>query len=163
MVNNQNGPQRFWFVQLKRWPDWTFLVTRKHSEACNRTNIVLVWTEQHSKVFMRVYKLSPKNSWLVMHSFLVTLVILILLSLFLKQCILYPKSLFSIPHTRSRKKGNGYMQAFGSFGASISGIDCVEKRYRWLVSGCLEHHRPVLTKACPHKLSQKITAPKACT
>ena len=31
----------------------------------------------------------------------------------------------------------------------------VDKRYLWLVNGCLEHHRPIITNACSPKRSQK--------
>ena len=30
----------------------------------------------------------------------------------------------------------------------------VDKRYLWLVNGCLEYHRPIITIACPFKRSQ---------
>jgi len=32
-----------------------------------------------------------------------------------------------------------------SFGATISGIIWVDKRYLWLVNGCLDYHRPIIT------------------
>ena len=31
----------------------------------------------------------------------------------------------------------------------------VDKRYLWLVNGCLEYHRPIVTNPCPPKRSQK--------
>ena len=39
-----------------------------------------------------------------------------------------------------------WVQAFGS---------TVNKRWLWLVNGCLEYHRPIITNACPPKWSQK--------
>ena len=47
-----------------------------------------------------------------------------------------------------------------SFGAKISGIVRVDKRYLWLVNGCLEYHRPIITSACPLKRSQTSLRPK---
>ena len=37
----------------------------------------------------------------------------------------------------------------------ISGMVWVDKRYLWLVNGCLEYHRPIRTNTCPPKPSQK--------
>ena len=47
-----------------------------------------------------------------------------------------------------------------SFGAKNSGIVQVDKRYLWLVNGCLEYHRPIITSACPLKRSQTSLRPK---
>ena len=47
-----------------------------------------------------------------------------------------------------------------SFGAKISGIVRVDKRYLWLVNGCPEYHRPIITSACPLKRSQTSLRPK---
>ena len=47
-----------------------------------------------------------------------------------------------------------------SFGAKISGIVRVDKRYLWLVNGCLEYHRPIITSACSLKRSQTSLRPK---
>ena len=41
------------------------------------------------------------------------------------------------------------------FGAMISGIISLDKRYFWLVNGFLEYHPPIITNACPPKWSQK--------
>ena len=41
------------------------------------------------------------------------------------------------------------------FGAMISGIISLDKRYLWLVNGFLEYHPPIITNTCPPKWSQK--------
>ena len=46
-----------------------------------------------------------------------------------------------------------------AFGAAISGIAWVDKRYLWLGKGCLEYDRPIITDACPPKPSQKSPQP----
>ena len=43
-----------------------------------------------------------------------------------------------------------------SFGATISGIVWVDKRYLWLVNSCPGYHRPMITNACVPKQSQKL-------
>ena len=52
----------------------------------------------------------------------------------------------------SRKLDGVWVQVFG---AMISGIVWVDRRYLWLVNGCLEYHQPIITNACPSKWSQK--------
>ena len=49
-----------------------------------------------------------------------------------------------------------------TFGATVSGVVWVDKRYMylWLVNSCLEYHRPIITNACPPKQSQKSLHPK---
>ena len=47
-----------------------------------------------------------------------------------------------------------------SFGARISGIVWVDKRYLRLVNGCLDYHRPIITSACPLKRSHTSLRPK---
>ena len=47
-----------------------------------------------------------------------------------------------------------------AFGATISGIDWLGKRYLWLVYGCLGYHRPIVTNACPPKWSQRSLLPQ---
>jgi len=47
--------------------------------------------------------------------------------------------------------------------ATISEIILVDKRCIWLVNGCLEYHRPIITDACPPKQSQKSLHPKLVT
>ena len=41
------------------------------------------------------------------------------------------------------------------FGAMISGIILLDKRYLWLINGFLEYHPPIITNTCPPKWSQK--------
>ena len=47
-----------------------------------------------------------------------------------------------------------------AFGATISGIVWVDKRYCWSVNSWLEYHRPIITNACPTKRFQKSLYPK---
>ena len=46
------------------------------------------------------------------------------------------------------------------FGARISGIIWADKWYSWMVNGCLEYHRPIITNTYPPKKSQKSLHPK---
>ena len=71
-------------------------------------------------------------------------------------------------------KGNGYnlsaQRFLGSFGWTsvtlviigrcysrqpLTNHNLVDKRYLWLVNGCLEYHRPIVTNPFPTKRSQK--------
>ena len=61
-----------------------------------------------------------------------------------------------IPYSRNFK-GSGYKL---SPHATISGFVWVDKHYLWLVNGCLEYHRPIITNTCPPTRPQKSLYPK---
>ena len=47
------------------------------------------------------------------------------------------------------------MDGLPKTGTTISGMVWADKRYIWLVSGCLEYHRPIIINPCPPKRYQK--------
>ena len=47
------------------------------------------------------------------------------------------------------------MDVLPKTGATISGMVWADKRYIWLVSGCLEYHRPIIINPCPPKRYEK--------
>ena len=56
-----------------------------------------------------------------------------------------------MPHELQKLKG----EKVQAFGAMISGIIWVDKRYLWLVDGIQGKHQPIISNACPPKRSQK--------
>ena len=60
----------------------------------------------------------------------------------------HPSALDNFPFQKLEGK---LVQAFG---ATISGTIWVDKRWLWLVNGCLGYHRPIITNACSPKRSQ---------
>ena len=67
-----------------------------------------------------------------------------------KRCVLARlASLVQIPYCRNYK-GNWYKLSAQRF----VWIVWADKRYLWLVNGCLEYRRPIITIACPPKRSQ---------